>query len=139
MKIGIIGAGIGGLAAAVRLSSKGHDVHVFEANAYAGGKLSDFELRVSTSKQADFEGNNAENVDFDVETLPKRAYRFDAGPSLFTMPQYVEDLFKAANIPIGNYFKYEKMPEICRYFWTDGTSFTAWADADNLQKKRLKT
>lgn len=112
MKIGIIGAGIAGLAAAARLASKGHEVHVFEANNYAGGKLSEFSLSVP---------NDA-----------ARTYRFDAGPSLFTMPQYIEDLFEAANVPMKDYFAYETMPDVCHYFWQDGTTLTAWADQNKF-------
>jgi phytoene desaturase len=119
MKIGIIGAGIAGLATAARLASKGHDVHVFEANSYAGGKLSEFILTASGDE--------------------KRVYRFDAGPSLFTMPQYIEDLFAAANTPMNAYFAYETMPDVCHYFWQDGTALTAWADqnkfAEEVHKK----
>ncbi|MEM8526249.1 MAG: 1-hydroxycarotenoid 3,4-desaturase CrtD [Bacteroidota bacterium] len=101
MKIGIIGAGIAGLASAVRMASKGHEVSVFEANSYPGGKLSQFQLG---------------------------KYRFDAGPSLFTMPQYVEDLFRVANRPIMDYFEYEKLDTVCEYFWEDQTRLTAFAD-----------
>ena len=119
MKIGIIGAGIAGLATAARLASKGHEVHVFEANSYAGGKLSEFSLSVSDEGM--------------------RAYRFDAGPSLFTMPQYIEDLFEAANVPMKDFFAYETMPDVCHYFWQDGTTLTAWADqnkfAEEVHKK----
>jgi phytoene desaturase len=115
MKIGIIGAGIAGLAAAARLASKGHEVHVFEANSYAGGKLSEFSLRV--------EGDDT------------RVYRFDAGPSLFTMPQYIEDLFKAADVPMTNYFAYDTMPDVCHYFWQDGTALTAWADPNKFAEE----
>jgi phytoene dehydrogenase-like protein len=43
MTAAIIGAGIGGIAAAIRLANQGYEVSVFEANAYAGGKLSSFE------------------------------------------------------------------------------------------------
>ena len=43
-KVAIIGAGIAGIASAIRLAHKGLDVSVFEANAYAGGKLSSFKL-----------------------------------------------------------------------------------------------
>ena len=38
-RIAIIGAGVGGLAAAVKLSALGHDVEVFESSAFVGGKL----------------------------------------------------------------------------------------------------
>lgn len=101
MKIGIIGAGIAGLAAAVRMANRGCDVNVFEANSYPGGKLSEFRAN---------------------------GYRFDAGPSLFTMPQYVEELFEIAELEPSLYFSYQRLPVICQYFWEDGTQLTAFAD-----------
>lgn len=100
MKIAIIGAGVAGLASSIRLAVKGHEVEVFEANAYPGGKLSSFE---------------------------QGAYRFDAGPSLFTMPQYVEELFKLAGRNPRDYFQYENLDLVCNYFWEDQTRMSAWA------------
>lgn len=94
----VVGAGIGGIATAIRLANKGYVVEVFEANAYPGGKLSQ------------------------VET---DGYRFDAGPSLFTMPQFVDELFELSGKNPKDYFEYLKLDEICRYFWEDGTQFTA--------------
>jgi len=44
MKTAIIGSGIAGLACAIRLANKGHQVTVFEANDYPGGKLSEIQL-----------------------------------------------------------------------------------------------
>ena len=131
MKIGIIGAGIAGLATAARLASKGHEVHVFEANSYAGGKLSEFSLTVPTQNSQPVchpEGTK-------LETQNPRVYRFDAGPSLFTMPQYIEDLFRAADVPMNDYFQYDTMPDVCHYFWQDGTALTAWADADKFAEE----
>jgi phytoene desaturase len=108
----VIGAGIAGIAASIRLAVKGYDVTVFEANGYAGGKLSSFD---------------------------GGGYRFDAGPSLFTMPQLVEDLFILAGRKPNEYFEYIKLSETCRYFWDDGTSLTAHANqndfANELQTK----
>ncbi len=101
----IIGAGIAGIAAAIRLTLKGYEVAVYEANAYAGGKMAQINLN---------------------------GFRFDAGPSLFTMPQYVEELFILAGKQTGDNFKYQKLDEICRYFWDDGTHLTAWSDLDKL-------
>ena len=66
----IIGSGIAGLAAAIRLSVKGYRVSVFEANPYPGGKLSEINLE---------------------------GYRFDAGPSLFTLPEQIEELFELSS------------------------------------------
>jgi phytoene desaturase len=101
----IIGAGIAGIATAIRLAVKGYAVEVFEANAYAGGKLSEFE---------------------------QQGYRFDAGPSLFTMPQYVDELFKLAGKTPSDYFTYQKLDVVCKYFYADGSRLTASADPDKF-------
>jgi phytoene desaturase len=106
----VIGAGIAGIASAIRLAVKGYTVTVFEANAYPGGKLSTFS-----------------NTRPDGE-----AYRFDAGPSLFTMPQLIEELFTLAGKNPADYFSYQQLDEVCRYFWDDDTRLTAWADADRF-------
>ncbi|MCS6796459.1 MAG: phytoene desaturase family protein, partial [Raineya sp.] len=108
----IIGGGIAGIATAIRLACKGYAVEVFEANAYLGGKLSEIRLG---------------------------AYRFDAGPSLFTMPHFVEELFQIARKDIKNYFSYEKLEIVCKYFYEDGTIIEAYADkkrfAEEVQNK----
>ena len=101
----VIGAGIGGIATAIRLAVKGYDVTVFEANESAGGKLS--EIRMN-------------------------GFRFDAGPSLFTMPHYVDELFQLAGKNPRAYFNYSKLDVICRYFYEDGTEISAFADARQL-------
>ncbi len=108
MKVGIIGAGIGGIATAIRMASRGHQVHVVEANSYPGGKLSELHIN---------------------------GYRFDAGPSLFTMPNYVEELFKVAGIDIKKHFEYERLDIICNYFWEDQTRLTAFADAQQFAQE----
>jgi phytoene desaturase len=107
-KAAIIGAGIAGIASSIRLANKGYEVDVFEANGYAGGKLSSFELK---------------------------GYRFDAGPSLFTMPQLVEELFVLSGKNPADFFDYQKLNETCRYFWSDGVHLTAHAKADDLAQE----
>jgi phytoene desaturase len=127
MKIGIIGAGVAGLASAVRMASRGHEVHVYEANDYVGGKLSEFTLFKK--------GDNGLITALDDNAKPfntEGGYRFDAGPSLFTMPQYVEDLFKAANVDIQGRFSYLKTDIVCQYFWDDDTRLTAYGDVDKF-------
>ena len=107
-KVGIIGAGIAGIASSIRMALKGYKVTVFEANSYAGGKLSSFEID---------------------------GYRFDAGPSLFTLPQLVTELFELAGKNPKDYFEYIKLDETCRYFWEDRTRFIASSDPDLLAKE----
>ncbi|WP_231464085.1 1-hydroxycarotenoid 3,4-desaturase CrtD [Pedobacter sp. Leaf132] len=104
----IIGAGVAGIASAIRLAAKGYSVQVFEANSYPGGKLTE----VITD-----------------------GFRFDAGPSLFTMPQYVDELFTLAGKNPKNYFEYEKLDEICRYFYEDGLQLNASADFNKFAKE----
>jgi phytoene desaturase len=108
----IIGSGVAGIAASIRLSIAGYRVQVFESNAYAGGKLHAFGL-----------GN----------------YRFDGGPSLFTMPHYVDELFTLAGKHPKDYFDYQRTDTACHYFWEDGTVINAFADtqkfAEEVQQK----
>ncbi len=106
----IIGAGIAGLASAIRLSVMGYQVTVFEKNSYLGGKLSQFK---------------------------KDGYSFDAGPSLFTQPSLIEELFELANEPIADYFQYSPQPISCKYFYEDGTILNAYTDT-NLFAKELE-
>jgi len=112
----IIGAGIAGIASAIRLSVKGYDVEVFEANSKPGGKLGEIKIN---------------------------GFRFDAGPSLFTMPQYVDELFKLAGKNPENYFKYIKLKEVCRYFYEDGLRLNATSDLDkfarDIEEKTIST
>lgn len=97
----IIGAGIGGIATALRLNKKGYDVLVLEANGYPGGKL------------------HASTIE---------GYRFDLGPSLFTMPHFVDELYELHGRDPLEYFQYHRKQTICNYFWEDGTRFSAKAD-----------
>ena len=99
MNVIIIGSGIAGLASAVRLAIAGHVVTVYESNAYPGGKLTEINMG---------------------------EFRFDAGPSLFTLPELVTDLFKLAGKNPSDYFEYEQIEKACNYFYEDGTSFTAY-------------
>jgi phytoene desaturase len=100
-KVIIIGSGVAGMAAATRLAVQGFDVTVLEKNDYPGGKLSFFE---------------------------KDGYRFDAGPSLFTQPVNVEELFELAGEPMEEYFKYKPVDIACRYFYENGKVVNAYTD-----------
>ena len=108
----VIGSGIAGIAAAIRLKNKGFEVKVFESNPYPGGKLSE---------------------------ISGKGYRFDAGPSLFTLPEQVEELFLLSGKDPKEHFDYVKLPVACHYFWEDGTRLKCWADinrfADEVETK----
>ncbi|MBD2713459.1 phytoene desaturase [Microvirga sp. STR05] len=104
--VAIVGAGIGGIAAAVRLAVRGHKVTVFEAQESFGGKMHQLEL--------------------------PGGYRFDGGPSLFTLPELVDELFRLAGRNPQDYFRYQRLDPITQYFFADGTRLTAWADEEKF-------
>jgi phytoene desaturase len=108
----IVGSGAGGLAAAIRLAAAGLDVSVFEAADGPGGKLREREIG---------------------------GYRFDLGPSLFTLPELVVELDAMVRNRLGAAaaerlpaFRYERLDRSTHYFWGDGTKFIAWADPERF-------
>lgn len=102
----IIGSGIAGLAMATRLSVQGYQVSVYEVNDYPGRKT--------------------------VWFLKRKGTCFDAGPSLFTQPQNIEELFHLAGEPIEAYFTYEPVEVACRYFFEGGKQMNAFTDKDKF-------
>jgi len=109
-KIAIIGSGIAGLATAIRLSSKGHKVTVFEKEHHLGGKMGQ---------------------------ISSDGYRFDTGPSLFTQPYLVDELLELDSN--HREFQYQRMDISCKYFWEDGTTFSAFEDKELLSKELVTT
>lgn len=105
MKVGVIGAGIGGLATAIRLATRGYEVTVFEKNASAGGKIAEFRVA---------------------------GYRFDKGPSLFTLPGLVEELFDRCGEDMQEWLPYVPLETNCKYFFADGRDFTFYHDRERL-------
>ena len=97
----VIGSGIGGIATALRLKSMNYDVTVFENNNFPGGKLTSFDLG---------------------------PYRFDAGPSLLTMPHFIDELFVLFNENPRDHFNYKKKEISCKYFWDDGVKLNAYSE-----------
>lgn len=104
--VGIIGAGIAGLALAIRLANQGFKVTVFEKNSYPGGKLSELKLH---------------------------GFRFDKGPSLFTMPELIDELTTLQKSSLE--FKYQKLEVITNYFYGDGTQVKAPANIEDFAEE----
>ena len=104
-KVIVIGSGIGGIATALRLNALGYKVSVFENNNYPGGKLSSFKLG---------------------------EYRFDAGPSLLTMPHYIDELFQLYDENPQDYFRYKKKDISCKYFWNDSIVLNAYSEKNKF-------
>ncbi len=97
----VIGAGLGGLAAALRLSVRGARVTVLERGPRAGGKMN----RWSAA-----------------------GFRFDTGPSLITMPHVFEELFEDAGLRLADHVERVRVDPLARYVYPDGTRFDHTAD-----------
>lgn len=97
----VIGAGLGGLAAALRLAARGWAVTVCERAATPGGKMNRWETR---------------------------GFRFDTGPSLITMPWVFEELFAAAGERLSDHLELMPVTPLAEYRFADGESFAHTAD-----------
>lgn len=103
--IAIIGAGLGGLSAAIRLAHQGYNVTVYEQNSTAGGK---------------------------ARSIEQNGFRFDTGPSLLTMPFVIEELFNSVGENISDYLTIKKLDNLCRYFYEDNTVLNAYSDVNKF-------
>jgi len=101
----IVGAGIGGLSAAIRLAARRHRVTVVEKLDRPGGKMG--EVRAD-------------------------GFRWDTGPSVITMRHVYERLFAEAGRKLGDYLDLVPLNPITRYFWPDGATIDAVADEDAM-------
>ena len=104
-KVVVIGAGLGGLSAAIRLAKKGFSVTIVEQNNKTGGKANE---------------------------INEEGFRFDTGPSLLTMPFVIEELFTEAGFEIGEYLDLVQPEVLCRYFYPSGKEVDAWSDLDKF-------
>jgi phytoene desaturase len=90
----VVGGGLGGLAAALRLRAAGARVTLVEKNSHCGGK--------AVERRA-------------------QGFRWDVGPSLLTLPGVVDDLFAACGAHRPDHVIFDRVHPVCRYFWRDGT------------------
>ena len=103
MRIAVVGAGVGGLAAAIRLAALGHRVRVFEAGPAPGGKCA---------------------------RVTRDGFIWDAGPSLLTMPWVFDALFADTGAPLAEELELLPVEPVTRYRFADGTSVDLSADAE---------
>lgn len=101
----VIGGGLGGLSAAIRLASDGNHVTVLEKNERAGGKLN-----IRSGK----------------------GYSFDTGPSILTMPWVLEQLFADAGRKLENYMTLVRIEPQWRTFFEDGITLDISGDLPTM-------
>jgi phytoene desaturase len=90
MRVVVIGAGLGGLAVALRLQGQGHDVVVLEQRATPGGRASQ---------------------------IRDGGYTWDTGPSLITMPWVLEDAFAAGGLDLHSEVTLRRLDPMYRIRW----------------------
>ncbi|MEL7179144.1 MAG: 1-hydroxycarotenoid 3,4-desaturase CrtD [Pseudomonadota bacterium] len=102
-KITVIGAGIGGLAAALRLSHQGCDVTVLDMHSAPGGKM---------------------------RTVASDAGPVDAGPTVLTMRPVFEALFADVGEALGDHLTLQPLTTLARHYWDDGAMLDLDANPD---------
>jgi phytoene desaturase len=96
-RVVVVGGGVGGLVAAIRLQAAGHHVTLFERNQTVGGKLA---------------------------TEVRDGYGFDLGPSLLTWPEVFDDVFRVAGTTLADHLDLVRLDPQFAYRWTDGSVLT---------------
>lgn len=101
----VVGAGLGGLSAAIHLRIRGFEVTVHEANDQVGGRAGQI--------RAD-------------------GYTFDTGPTLLNYPWVFEELFLAAGRRLSDYVSLLPIDPSIRYYWPDGRTLTLTSNLPEL-------
>ncbi len=109
-KIIVIGSGFGGIAAALRMKAKGYSVTLIEKHPDLGGR---------------------------ARVFKKEGFTFDAGPTVITAPNLLEELFALFNKNISDYVKIIPLKLWYRFVFDDKSSFDYSGD-EELMKKEIE-
>lgn len=104
-RIGVIGGGLGGLAAACTLAARGYRVVLLERNAWLGGKAA---------------------------VLEERGYRFDMGPTILTLPSVLRRVFAEAGERLEDHLDLIRLDPQWRCFFPDGAVLDLREDVDAM-------
>jgi phytoene desaturase len=105
----VIGAGVGGLAVALRLAALGHRVTVVERAPRVGGKLASL-----------------------TRSTPEGEFRFDTGPALLTLPDVFAELFAAAGARLDEHLDLVPLDPVVRHRFGDGTVLDSCTDPERF-------
>lgn len=111
LRVGVIGGGLAGLAAACTLAARGHQVTLFDKNPWFGGKA-------------------AVHV--------QDGYRFDMGPTILTMPSVLKRIFAESNRKIEDYLELILLDPQWRCFFDTAVALDLVADAAEMRKNLEK-
>ena len=105
-KVVVIGAGLGGMSAAIMLAQRGFQVTLLEKNSHLGGKLNLHE---------------------------EKGFRFDLGPSIFTLPQIFRPIFEGDGRRLEDYVSLQRVDPQWRNFFEDGTAFSLFENEEEMR------
>jgi phytoene desaturase len=108
MRVVVVGAGLGGLSAAAHLRGRGHDVLVVERGAVPGGRNGLLELG---------------------------GYRFDTGPTVFTMPELLRSAFQAMGAEMDDFVRLKPVDPMYRATYHDGSELRIWHGRERMQRE----
>ncbi|MDP2013530.1 MAG: FAD-dependent oxidoreductase, partial [Actinomycetota bacterium] len=111
-EIVIVGAGLGGLSAAMHLAGSGRSVTVLERALIPGGRAG----RISTP-------------------TADGSYEFDTGPTVLTMPGLIADCFNALGEDMDTWLTLEPLDTLYRAFYPDGSVMDVYSDTDRMAQE----
>ena len=106
MKSIIIGSGFGGIAAAIRLKAKNHNVTLIEKHQDLGGR---------------------------ARVFKKNGFTFDAGPTVITAPYLINELFELFNKKPQDYIELKPLDIWYRFVFEDGSNFDYSGNENNMK------
>lgn len=104
-KVLLIGAGVTGLAAGIRLAKKGYNVEIFEKNDKPGGRMNQIEID---------------------------GFKFDLGPTILMMPEIYKEVFLDAEVNPDDYLSITQLDPLYRIYFNDGTIHSASSDLTKM-------
>ena len=107
-KVVIVGAGLAGLSAALRLAGAGRDVTVIERELVPGGRNG---------------------------LLNKEGYKFDTGPTVLTMPSLIQDAFSCVGEDLKDWLELMPLSPLYRAFYADGSQIDVHANTAQMEEE----
>ena len=105
----VVGAGLGGLSAAMRLAGAGRQVTVLERELVPGGRAGRL----------------------DIETADG-TFQFDTGPTVLTMPDLIRDAFDCVGEDMDDWLTLEPVSPLYRSFYPDGSILDVHSDVEEM-------
>ena len=107
-RVVIVGAGLAGLSAALRLAGAGREVTVVEREAIPGGRAG---------------------------LIEDSGYRFDTGPTVLTMPDLIADAFDCVGEDMADWLQLDPIDPLYRAFYPDGSTLDVKAEPQAMAEE----